>query len=407
MDRLKEIEARKAEIKKELKNLTDKEKLEALNTETDALNREVEEIKALEQRKEIARKLENKSLVATDITKEVKRTSESQTEIRNSKEYIDAYAEYLKTGDATTVRSLLTTNTSDGTIAVPDMVADLIKTSREKNEIMSLVPSVELPANYSQMFEIVGTAANDHKEGEEDGTDGEIEMGTVKLIPGFAIKDVTVSKEALSLKGAAFLEYIYGELLYKIDKKVADRLVEVIKELPGSATTTSPGAEKISAAPGLTTISKGKNHTCDEATNHVVIMNKLTADNFDDIAASANYAQDIYKNCSVKYSSTLPAYDAANEGDVYLIVGDLNYGTLANYPNGKSSVEFSIDKITKKKKGMVVVTAEEYVAVAVVADKAFTLITKPAAQASEQSAEGNKKNAGDTNTTSQTPVATK
>ncbi len=406
MDRLKEIEARKAEIKKELENLTDKEKLEALNTETDALNREVEEIKALEQRKEIARKLENKSLTATDITKEVKKTSESQTEIRNSKEYIDAYAEYLKTGDATTVRSLLTTNTSDGTIAVPDMVADLIKTSREKNEIMSLVPSAELPANYSQMFEINGTAANDHKEGEEDVEDGEINHGTVTLIPGFVIKDVTVSKEVLSLKGAAFLEYIYGELLYRIDKKVADNLVGIIKNLPDTATVTSPSAEKISAVPGLTTISKGKNHTCDEATNHVVIMNKLTADNFDDIAAKANYAQDIYKNCSVKYSSELPAYDAAKEGDVYLIVGDLHYGTLSNYPNGKSSAEFSIDKNTKRKKGMIVISGEEYVAANVVADKAFTLITKPAAQASSQSAKGNKKGTTDTNETPQTPVVT-
>ena len=49
-------------------------------------------------------------------------------EIRQSAEYIDAYANYIKTGDATECRALLTENAS-GRVAVPELVEGIVKTA--------------------------------------------------------------------------------------------------------------------------------------------------------------------------------------------------------------------------------------------------------------------------------------
>ena len=50
-------------------------------------------------------------------------------EIRNSKEYINAYAEYIKTGDDRECRALLTENVGTGTVPVPEIVYDIVKTA--------------------------------------------------------------------------------------------------------------------------------------------------------------------------------------------------------------------------------------------------------------------------------------
>ena len=90
---------------------------------------------------------------------------------RDSKEYIDAYAEYIKGNkSARDLRSVLTTEndtTPNGTasVAVPSIVYDTVKTAWERNEIMSLVRKTYLRGNVKVGFEISGTGATIHAEG--------------------------------------------------------------------------------------------------------------------------------------------------------------------------------------------------------------------------------------------------
>ena len=107
-------------------------------------------------------------------------------EVRNSKEYIDAYAEYLKTGNVEEMRSataLLTTNVSGGEIAVPDFVYDIIKTAWDRNEIMSLVNKVNLAGNLKVNFEISGSDAVVHTEGSGAVSEEELNEGIITLVP--------------------------------------------------------------------------------------------------------------------------------------------------------------------------------------------------------------------------------
>ena len=372
--------------------------LDAPEADLDALTEEMrgitDEIKARiaekieDEAKEEARQAEEKraelrKMVASGEGKVVEKIEEEKREkmdvkeLRNSAEYIEKYAEYLKTGDDEEVRAaLLTTNAEGGTIAVPDFVYDIVKTAWDKNDIMSLVRRSDLPGNILVNFEISGTDAVFHKEGSGEVEEEELIEGIVKLVPEYAKKWKSFSKSVYALRGEAFVRYIYDELTYRIIKVIADTLVTKIAQLPQTATSESPSAVKITAAPAFGTIAEAIANISDEADDPTIIMNKLTYAAFKKAQYEGNYAADIFEGVRVRFNSKLPAYSAAAADQVYMIVGDLDHGALANFPNGES-IEFTFDTISRKKENLVEVLGEVMVAAEVVADKAFTLVAKP------------------------------
>lgn len=381
-ERLEEIKERKQEIRTQLDDVKEIEKVEELSKEADALSAEEKELQLRSKREVLAKSLEKDSTEAKEIIKMEERKM-NEKEIRNSKKYIDAYAEYIKTGKSEEVRSLLTTNVENGTIAVPDFVYDVVKTAWDKNEIMSLVTKSELKGNVKVQFEISGSDAVVHKEGGAAVTEEELKEGIVTIVPSNIKKWISISDEVMDLRGEKFLQYIYSELTYKITKKAADQLVGLIKALPVTATTTSPSANKVVMAPAAVTIATAVANLSDEAANPVIIMNKLTYATFKAVQYANNYAVDIFEGLNVKFNNSLPAYDAASDEAVYAIVGDLGHGTLANFPNGTETVEFKFDELSRKKEDLVEILGKEYVGLGVVADKSFALLTKPKASSTQ------------------------
>ena len=180
----------------------------------------------------------------------------------------------------------------------------------------------------------------------------------------------------MDLRGEAFISYIYRELTHKIIKKAADELVAKIAALPDTATSTTPMAAAVTAAPAVGTVASALGQLSDEAENPVIIMNKATWAAFKAAQYAAGYSIDPFEGLPVRYNNSLPAYSSANANDVYMIVGDLGYGALANFPNG-DAVEFKFDELTKKKEDLVEVLGRMYGVAAPVACRAFTLVKKP------------------------------
>lgn len=374
MTRKEEIEARKAEIRSEVESTEDIEKVEELNKEVDALNEEVEQIEEQEKNEEVAEELEEKSFKATEVKKE-ERKMEKELELRNSKEYINAYAEYVKTGKEEEVRSLLTENVN-GDIAVPDFVLDEIKTAWDNNDIMSLVKKTNIPGNLKVQFEISGTDAVIHVEGSGAVSEEELVEGIVTITPASIKKWISISDEVMDMRGEAFLRYIYDELTYRIAKKAADTLISNIAALPQSATKTSVSAVKVALAPSVSTVSSAYANLSDEASDITIIMNKLTYADFKTAQYANNYGVDPFEGYRVRFNNSLPAYKTAGVGDVYMIVGDLNHGAIANFPNGEG-INLKFDEMSRKKEDLVEILGREYVGLGLVADKSFTLVTKP------------------------------
>lgn len=375
---LKEIETRKAELRSAIALEENMDKLKEMNEEIETLNVQESELKEIQEIEEKQKELEvdNSKLRKLEIQKEERNMNNNNIELRNSKEYIDAFANYIKTGKDLEVRSLLTENATSGTIAVPDLVYDIVKTAWDNNDIMKYVTKSEIIGNLQVQFESASSDAVVKTEGAA-ATEGSITDGIVSLVPSIITKFVSLSTEVLSMTSEKFLTYVYTALVNKVLKKTADVLVGKIAALPATATSTSPSANKITSAPAMTTIATAIANISDEASNPVIIMNKLTWTKFKEAQYANNYAVDPFEKLTVLFNNSLKSYDAASDGDVYCLVGDLGQGALANYPNGADAVKFTVDELTKKKEGLINIYAEQYVAVEVVADKAFALIAKP------------------------------
>lgn len=370
-----EIEERLSAIKAEMNN--EGADLDALTKEVDELEARKAELTAeIEKRNALAGRLaagETGTVVKKFPTET--RGVEDAKEVRNSKKYIDAYAEFIKTGDDTEVRAMLTENVG-GDIAVPDLVYDAIKTAWDNNDVMKYVTKTSLAGNLKINFEISGTDAVFHTEGSGPVDEEVLTEGIVTLIPAYAKKWISISDEVMAMRGRAFLDYIYSEIAYKIVKIIADDLVGKIAALPQVATKTSPSAAKITTAPAMATVAEAIGHLSDEANNPIIIMNKLTWSEFKRIQYANGFPVDLFEGLKVEFNNSLPAYSAAAKDEVYMIVGDLRQGALANFPEGES-IKYTFDELTRKKEDMVEVLGKEFVASGVIACKAFTLIAKP------------------------------
>lgn len=297
----------------------------------------------------------------------------SEVEIRNSKEYINAYADYIKTGDDAECRALLSENGS-GTVAVPELVYSIVKTAWDKEGIMSRVKKAYMKGNLKVGFEISATDAVVHTEGAAVSEET-LTLGIVNLVPVSIKKWISVSDEILDLRGEEFLRYIYEELAYQIAKKAADQLVAAIVGASTVSTTTAVGLPAVTQTTiALSNIAVALGQLSDECANPVVIMNKLTWSAFKAAQYAANYAVDPFEGMDVIFNNSLTAFSAATTGVCYAIVGDLGQGALANFPNGED-IKMKYDEMTLATSDLVRVIGRLPVALGVVAPNSFVRIT--------------------------------
>ena len=375
---IEDIEKRMSEIK-ELKD-SPEANVEELTEEVRQLSERKEELrKAAEQR---AADLEAIVTGAQDATK-VKTFEEERKmdvkEIRNSQEYINAYANYIKTSDDTECRKLLSEN-GGGKVAVPELVSDIIKNAWEKEGIMKRVKKSYIKGNLKLGFEISADPAVVHTEGADKPAEETLVLGIVELVPESIKKWITISDEALDLAGDAFLRYVYEEVAYQIAKKAATEIIGDI-EACGTVSTNS-GSNNVCAVPVVTentialgTIAKALAALSDQASNPVIVMNKATWANFKAVQYAGDFAVDPFEGLEVEFNNAVTAYDSADTGDTYAIVGDFGYGAQANFPNGED-ITFKFDDKSLAEYDLVKVVGREYIGHDVVAPKAFVKIQK-------------------------------
>lgn len=374
-----ELQARKAEIAESVDNEEIKtEELEALEEEARGINTELESRAADEAKKVELRKLVAAGEVGTVIEEspekqEERKNMENKIEFRNSKEYMNAYAEFIKTGDDAECRKILTTNAEEGgVLPVPDIVAETIQTAWEREDIMGRVRSTNLRGNVKVGFELSATGAVVHKEGDAAPAEEELTFGIVTMIPETIKKWISISDEALAMGGAEFLAYIYDELTYRIAKKCAEILIEKITSLPATATETSVSADVITAAPALGTVAEALAHLASGASNPVILMNRLTWAEFKKVEYAGQFPVDPFEGLEVVFTDALPAYATAT--GTYAIVGDL-YGAQANYPEG-DAIRIRFNDLSRAKEDIVEIVGRRYVGLGITRDKHFALIQK-------------------------------
>ena len=371
------LEARANEIAVEAAE-ADATKLDEIEAELDA----IEERKAV-----IAQEIETRRATIAEIAKgagevieKVEERAKNTMEIRDSKEYIDAYAEYIKSGNDLECRKLTSTNdtTPNGTasVPVPTFVYDIVKTAWEREGIMRLVRKAYLRGNLKVGFEISSSDASIHAEGAAAVSEESLVLGVVELTAQSIKKWISISDEIYDLRGEEFLRYIYDELTYRIAKKAADTLIGKIIACGTVSTTTCPSVPAVaSTTVSVGLVAQAMSHLSDEAANPVVIMNKATWGEFKAAEAANGFRYDPFEGLPVIFNNSITAFSAATTGVTYAIVGDLGHGALANFPNGED-ITFKFDENSKKKEDLIEILGRQYVALGVVAPDAFVKLVK-------------------------------
>lgn len=239
-------------------------------------------------------------------------------EFFETREYLHAWVEAVKTGDDREVRSLITENTTNGTIPVPTYVEGRVRTAWESDGFVSRIAKTFVKGNLTIMHETSSSPAVIHTEGGEAPQEEALVLGKVTLVPSTIKKWIGVSDEALSLTDEAFVDYIFDELTYRIIKKFRD---DAITKINASALVVT-GTAQASVARAII---EGLGNLSDEATDPVAIMSKATWARAKQEALSASFGYDPFSGLDVLFNDTVTG----------VIVGDLR-GYHANFPNGQT-----------------------------------------------------------------------
>lgn len=370
---LEQIEERLTAIQTEM--TAEDADIDALSSEVDELEARKAEIEAqIEKRAALEARVMNTGTVVKEFKQEEPKEMDVM-EIRKSAEYVEAFANYIKTEDPTECRALLSENVS-GVVPVPSIVEDRVRTAWEKDGIMSRVRKTYIKGNLRVGFELSATGADVHTEGAAAPTEETLVLGVVSLVPASIKKWITISDEVMDLAGEAFLDYIYDEVTYQIAKKAAAQLVATIDAAGTVSTSTAVGIPAVAAsAISQTLVAEALGNLSDAARDVVIIMNRATEAAFKAVQYDGNFATDIFEGLPREYTSALKSFSAATTGDTFAIIGDLGEGAQANFPNGQE-IRIKFDENSLAEKDLVKIVGREFVALGVVGPGCFVKLVK-------------------------------
>lgn len=361
-----ELEARSAELAESTEDMS-ADVLEERAAEAEAIEKRLADLKAeAEERKAQAEQIAKSNTEEVTETVEIEeRKIMNNMEIRQSNEYIEAFAKYIRTGKDMECRALLT-ETVSGSVPVPVMVEGIIKHAWDNMPLLSKVTTTNFAGNVKIGFELSATAASIHTEGAEAPAEETLTLGIVTMVPQTMKKWIRISDEALEQNPVSLLEYVYSEIAYKIFKLAEDTIVSKILAAPQVATSTAPSVGKVTiTAPALGDVVDAEALLSDEATNIYVICSKATEAAYKKLALAANYAADPFDGLTVINNDSVGANT--------MIVGDLK-GVQANFVNG-NSIQFKYDDLSEAEADLVKIVGRLPIAIEVVADKRFAKVT--------------------------------
>ena len=357
------LEARKAEIATACES-SDAD-LDALLEEVRSINDELDL-----RKKEAAQRAELRDMVANDNAGEAVETIETieekktmdNMEIRNSREYINAFAKYVRTEDDRECRALLTENVS-GTLPVPEFVYGIVSKEIASSEILNRARHMNAKGNLKVGFETSAPAAEAHTEGDEAIDEEALTLGVVEIVPQMLKKWVSISDEALDLaNGEEYLRYIYEEVARGIVRAKEDAIVAAILAAPQVATSSAPAVAKTGTAAGaLADFVNARALLSAAARDLCIICTPAQYATYRSLQMAAQYGVDPFDGLPVLFNDTVTAP----------IIGDLK-GVMVNEA---SDIQLKFDDKTLMTEDLVRILGRQYVGIAVVGEKFFAKVS--------------------------------
>ena len=384
-----ELEQRSAEISAALE--TPEADLDALESEARGIVEEIATINAqLEELRKAAKEAEETRKAVAEGAGEKKEEFQEEKkmnieEIRSSKEYVEAYANYVKSivrgekADDTELRKLMTENVETyGQVPVPTLVDDIVRTAWEDEKVLAKVRKTYFRGNVKVAFERSADPAYNHAEGSTAPTEEALQLGIVTLLPENIKKWIYVTDEMMEATPEAFLDYVYRELAHQVMAKLSK---DVVGDIANCAYTshqaTAVGIPVVNLDPGVVTVATALGKLSDEARDIVILMHPETVVAFKTAAYAANYPIDVFEGKTVIETSALPVFASANDNACYAIVGDLS-AEQVNFPAGEG-LKLITDPYTKAEEDLVKIVGRVFAGHGVTAPGRLVKLTKEAA----------------------------
>lgn len=378
------FEKRKKELLDKIANAKNEEEVKALEAEVRKLNEEkaAYDKEILEQKRNLANVVAGEGVVIED-SKTLNDKEERKAKLAKilaSEEYENAYAEDIKTNKDTQTRALLTDLVEGGTVPVPTYIQDKVSTNWEKNEILNKVSETTFKGVAKYPFERSATDASIHVEGTAAPDEETLLLGTVTANPQSIKKWITISTEAMDLKGREFLDYIYDEIEYKILNKAVKQIIAKILAAPATATATAASVNSLgNVAVSVENLMALLGELGDEAIDPCFIMNKkffynkvlalktTTNDPIFTFVKSGEKVVPALFGYPVYFDNSL-TYDTTNS-TAQVICGDLK-GATVNYPVDKT-IKFITDPYSLAEADKVKIVGSLLAGIEVTKDKYF------------------------------------
>ena len=387
-NRLGEIEQRKAEVDAALEAPDAdldalQEEARGLAEESAQLNEQLDTLLKAAEEAEEARKA-----VAEGAGKTIEEMTEGKKmnieELRNSAEYVKAYAEFVKScirgqKDDTELRKLMTENVETyGQVPVPTLVDDIVRTAWEDEKVLARVKKTYFTGNVKVAFERSADPAYVHAEGSTAPTEEALQLGIVTILPENIKKWIYVTDEMMEATPEAFLQYVYNELAHQVLAKLSKECVlDIANCAYTSHQATAVGIPIVNKDPGVVTIATALGKLSDEARDIVILMNPETVVTFKSAAYAANYPIDPFEGKTVIETSALPVFASASDNACYAIVGDLT-AEQVNFPAGEG-LKIITDPYSKAEEDLVKLVGRVFAGHGVTAPGRLVKLTKEAA----------------------------
>lgn len=373
----------------------DVETRDAILADVTALEEEVTQIEAdVAELEELRSKFDEQEQrmslvknVQTVKVEERQKMEEKKIDQFDTPEYRKAWADSVRTNNDSELRAM---TTSMENVPIPTLMQGYVETAWEKFGKFSRIVNKSYVKGYMAIpIETAADPAVWHDENGNAPAEETITLGQVLLRPKMIKKWISITDELAAMSPEEFMRYLADELVYRVVLLLDHAIINGSADANGNGVVGIVGnsmTESINSALTFNAINSAiaELNTFD---NLVVAMNQKTFfDNFMGLTdtvdrpiyqiATDNTGKPQYfvNGIRVEFTTALPAYDDASQGDAWAVVGNFS-GYRLNLPEGES-VKMLYDPYTLAREDKAIMVGRLYVAGNVVRLKHFCELDK-------------------------------
>lgn len=397
-----EINAKKEEFEN-----SDVDKRDELLNEVEELTKEAEtlenENKELDEQRSTFKAQEERMSLSANLTKtkiEERKEQMNKSDVLNSHEYNQIYADMIRGKvDVKEVRSFLEKrddptpglSTATDNVPIPVIMQGYVETAwYTYGKFSRLVSETFEPAILKIPVETSASGASWHTESGDAPAEEYITLGQIILQPKMLKKWISLTDELMAMSAEDFLRYVADELVYRVILALDEAIINRT-DLNGEGVIGIVGnanADVVEAELGFNVINEAVADlvTFDDLVvglnpstffkNFMGLTDQVGNPIFRVVHDNENRPQYYLSGYRVEFTQALPAYEDAQAGDAYAVVGNFRRGYRLNYPQGRNVITL-VDPYTLATQDLVRMIGRLYVAGNIVKPKHFAVLTIP------------------------------